>query len=65
MQRSRSKRIISFEERLAQEAERAKTQAEKLPEGLARDLLLKKARQTETAMHISEWLASPGLRPPR
>ena len=65
MQRRGLKHTTSFEERLAQEAERAKIQAEKLPEGLERDLLLKKARQAETAMHITEWLASPGLRPPR
>jgi hypothetical protein len=65
MQRRRFKHIITFEDRLAQEAERAKTEAETLPEGLARDQLLKKARQAETAMHISQWLASPGLRPPQ
>ena len=35
-----------------------------LPEGAQRDLLLEKARQAETAAHINEWLASPGLRPP-
>ncbi len=55
----------SFRERLAREAEQAKAEAEKLPDCIERDLLLKKARQAETAMHINEWLASPGLRPPR
>jgi len=55
----------SFKERLAQEAEHAKAEAEKLPDCIERDLLLKKARQAETAMHINEWLASPGLRPPK
>jgi len=65
MQRRRFKQTISFEQRLAQEAERAKAAAETLPDGAERDLLLKKARQAETAAHINEWLSSPGLRPPR
>ena len=65
MQRRRFKHTISFEERLAQEAERAKAQAKTLPDGTQRDLLLKKARQAEAAAHINEWLSSPGLRPPR
>ncbi|HEY0850573.1 MAG TPA: hypothetical protein VGD96_11695 [Bradyrhizobium sp.] len=65
MQRRRFKHTTSFEERLVREAERAKAEAKTLPDGAARDLLLKKARQAETAAHISEWLSSPGLRPPR
>jgi len=66
MQQGRGfKHTTSFEERLAEEAERAKAEAEKLPPGPERDLLLKKVRQAETAAHISEWLSSPGLRPPR
>lgn len=63
--RRRFKHTTSFEERLAQEAERVRAEAEILPEGTQRDLLLKKARQAETAAHINEWLTSPGLRPPR
>jgi len=65
MKRRGFKQANSFEQRLAREAERAKAKAEKLPDCVERDLLLKKARQAETAMHINEWLASPGLRPPR
>jgi hypothetical protein len=64
MQRRRFKHILSFPERLGQEAERLRTEAEKLPHGSERDLLLRKARQTETASHVNEWLSSPGLRPP-
>lgn len=64
-QRRRFKQTVSFEDRLAQEAHRAKAEAETLPEGAQRDLLLKKARQAEAAAHINEWLSSPGLRPPR
>ena len=64
-QRRRFKQTVSFEDRLAQEAERAKAAAEILPDGAERDLLLKRARQAEAAAHINEWLSSPGLRPPR
>lgn len=62
MQRRRFKHTVSFGDRLAQEAERAEAEAKKLPAGVEREELLKKARQAETAMHINEWLASPGLR---
>ncbi len=54
----------SFEDRLAGEAARLRQEAAALPAGVERELLLRKARQAETAAHISEWLSSPGLRPP-
>jgi hypothetical protein len=28
-------------------------------------LLLRRSRQAETASHMSDWLRSPGLQPPR
>jgi hypothetical protein len=43
--RNRTKHPTTFEERLAEEARRA--------------------RQAETASHISDWLRSPGLQPPK
>jgi len=52
-------------DRLAEEAERLRAEAEKLPHGHERDLLLREARQTETAAHVNEWLTSPGLSPPK
>jgi len=58
MQRRRFKHILSFPDRLAEEAERLHAEAEKLPHGHERDLLLRKARQTETAAHVNEWLTS-------
>jgi len=64
MQRRRFKHTLTFPERLDQEAERLRTEAEKLPHGTERDELLCKARQTETASHVNEWLSSPGLRAP-
>ena len=60
MQRRRFKQTIPLEERLAQQAERAKTEAKPLPDSTQRDLLLKKAREAEAAAHINEWLSSPG-----
>jgi hypothetical protein len=55
----------TFEHRLAQEAHRVKERAKTLPQGKERELLSRKARQLETASHISEWISSPGLQPPR
>jgi len=50
-----------FEKRLAQEAQLIKELAKSLP----RELLSRKARQLETASHLTEWLSSPGLMPPK
>ena len=63
MQRRRSV-PHTFEERIA--AEKAKLEADvaRLKPGPKRDALIKKIRQLETASHMSEWLSSPGLRPP-
>ena len=48
-QRNRVKHTATFEERLAEEARRFKAAAEKeVPGSLARELLLKRARQAET-----------------
>jgi len=63
MQRRRFKNIVSFPDRLAQEAERWRAEAEMLPPGTERLELERKARQAETAMHMDEWLRSPGLQP--
>ncbi|UPK36875.1 hypothetical protein IVB18_05900 [Bradyrhizobium sp. 186] len=62
--RRRIKHTKTFEERLAEEAERFREAAERLPPGTARELLLRRARQAETAARINDWLTSPGLRPP-
>lgn len=65
MQRRRFKQTISLEERLAEEARRLREEAELLPHGPVRDEALRKARQAETSSHLSEWLRSPGLQPPK
>ena len=63
-QRKRIKQTMSLEERLAEEARRLREEAESLPHGPVRDTALRRARQAETGSHMSEWLTSPGLRPP-
>jgi hypothetical protein len=54
----------SLEEMLAQEAEKLRREAEKLPHGPERDHILRKARQAETGSHMTNWISSPGLQPP-
>jgi hypothetical protein len=65
-ERKRIKHKATFEQLLAEEAIKFKEAAEKQPPGsTARELLLRRARQAETASHINDWLSSPGLRPPK
>jgi hypothetical protein len=60
--RKRIKHQTTFEERLAEEAIKFREAANKQPPGsLARELLLRRARRSETASHINGWLSSPGL----
>ena len=63
--RRRVKHQQTFEERLADEAVRFREAAKEAQPGMARELLLRRARQAETALHMSEWLKSPGLQPPK
>ena len=62
--RRRFKQNLSLGERLEVEALRLREEAKSLPPGIAREALLRKARQTDTACHMSEWLSSPGLKSP-
>jgi hypothetical protein len=64
-QRRRFKQARSLEERLSDDARRLREQAKSLPLGATREHVLRKARQCETGSHMSEWLRSPGLRPPK
>ncbi|UPJ48589.1 hypothetical protein IVB30_37075 [Bradyrhizobium sp. 200] len=64
--RSRIKHTATFEERLAEEALRFREAAKDLPPGShAQELLLRRARQAETASHINNCLRSPRLQPPK
>lgn len=64
IKRPRVQHEKTFQQRLADEAEKFKALAEQTPHGPQRDLYLKRARQAETASHINDWLKSPGLQPP-
>jgi hypothetical protein len=65
MKRRRIKQTLSLEERLAVQARRLREEAQKAFPGSERETLLRRARQAETGSHISEWLRSPGLKPPQ
>jgi hypothetical protein len=66
MQRRRFKNILSFPDRLDQEIERLRAEAEKLPpDNHERKMLLRKARQAETALRVDAWVSSPGLQSPK
>lgn len=65
MQRRRFKHILSFPDRLSREAERLREEADKCPPGQEREALLRKADQADAALHINEWLTSPGLQAPK
>jgi hypothetical protein len=58
--RNRRKQTVSLDERLRQAARSAGEAAALLPQGLERNVMLQKARQAETALRISGWLALPG-----
>jgi hypothetical protein len=64
IKRRRFKQTQSLEERLAEEAQRLREAAKDAVPGIDREHLLRRARQCETGSHISEWLRSPGLKPP-
>jgi len=44
---------------------RLEAQIARLPAGRKKGERLKKIRQLEAASHISDWLSSPGLQPPK
>jgi len=56
IKRRRFKQTQTFKQRLEEEAARFRMAAEQAPPGMARELLLRRVRQTETALHINEWL---------
>jgi hypothetical protein len=62
--RRRFKQTQSLEERLSEEAARLRKEARGTPPGVERERLIRRARQAETASHMSEWLSSSGLRAP-
>jgi hypothetical protein len=64
-ERRGAKQTHSLEELMAEQAAKLKEQASQLPAGAEREVLLKRARIAETGAHLSDWLRSPGLQPPK
>ena len=63
--RHRFQQSFSLRDRLTSFAVNACEKASRLPPGIEKDDLLKKARQADTAAHLEDWVNSPGLRPPK
>jgi len=63
--RNQPKAKASLQDRLKLEAIRLKAGAKALPPGARRDAMMQKARETEIASQVDQWLSSPGLQPPR
>ncbi|QPF87950.1 hypothetical protein IC762_03360 [Bradyrhizobium genosp. L] len=55
----------SVKQRLADESIRLRDEAGAMPPGVARDRLIRMARQAETAARVDAWLTSPGLQSPK
>ena len=54
MERRRFEHTVSLEERLAEEAQLLREEAERLPPGPEQETLLRKARQHEIGAHMTE-----------
>jgi hypothetical protein len=65
MKRRRFKQTESLKQRLTEQAEKLRKDAELTSPGAKRDKLIRQARQLEMAASIQDWLASPGLQAPR
>ena len=65
MQHRRFTQTRSLEDRITEEAKRLRKEAKLAPLGAAREALLRRARQADTGAHMSEWLRSPELQPPK
>lgn len=65
LKRRRYKQSLPLKDRLALFAKDARAGADELPPGPAKDDLLCKAHQADTASHINEWANSRGLQPPK
>ncbi|MEH2498678.1 hypothetical protein V1294_005157 [Bradyrhizobium sp. AZCC 1678] len=64
MQRRHFKQTAPLELRLEEQAKRLRQEAKGTPPGVEREKLIRRARQAETASHISQWISSKGLQPP-
>jgi hypothetical protein len=64
-ERRRFKQTTPLDQRLTEEAQRLRKEEQGSPPGFAREQLIRRARQAETAAHMHEWLTSPGLQAPK
>jgi predicted trehalose synthase len=64
MQRRRFKQTSPLDQRLEEQARLLRKEALGTPPGIERERLIRRARQAETAVHIRQWIKSPGLQPP-
>jgi hypothetical protein len=64
VQRRGFKQTAPLDQRLAEQAERLRKEAQGTPPGVARDTLLRRARQAEEAAQMQEWLVTPGAKAP-
>ncbi|MBU6463580.1 MAG: hypothetical protein KGK01_01995 [Bradyrhizobium sp.] len=58
VKRRRFKQTDTLEQRLAAAAKRLREQAKVMSPGIARDKLIRRARQVEAASQMSQWLRS-------
>jgi hypothetical protein len=65
MERRRFKEAPPLDHRLTAEAERLRKEARGTPPGVQREMLIRKARQAETASRMTQWLTSAGLQAPK
>jgi len=65
IKRRRFRQLVPFQDRLATFAQDARDEAAKLPPGIERDDMLRKARQADTAARLDDWANSPGKQSPK
>jgi hypothetical protein len=65
VKRRRFKQTQTLETRLAEQAAYLREQARCARSVIDRERLIALAQRAETAIHISEWLSSPGLQSPK
>lgn len=65
MQRRKRNIPHTFENNIAAEKAKLEAQLKGLKSSPQREALRKKIGQLDVAVHMSEWLSSPGLQPPK
>jgi hypothetical protein len=65
IKRRRPKHQFTLQDRIITWIKDVRAQAAAMAPGADRDMLLKKVRQAEIAMHVEDWINSPGLQPPK